>query len=174
LADRATIRAEEDKCAAEDPENPEAPEEDPQTSAYFHAAYAASAVVYAEARMAAHTAADNAERAIAFAEDDESLQPARQAERAAQAALLHDIFGPLPFRPVLIPPAILAWNEGCIPKLAAGIYEERDFSQERMGVLADALEEAGVTDEEILGHCRGQGAVHCRGCWLVDTILAQG
>src|SRR5438270_188939 len=80
------------------------------------------------------------------------------------ADLLRDLFGPLPFRPVTIAPTHLAWDDGCIPKLAAGIYEERDFSQERMGVLADALEEAGLTDQEVLEHLRGEGP-HCRGCW---------
>jgi hypothetical protein len=103
----------------------------------------------------------------------QSLQTATtEAEHAAQAAALRDVFGPLPFRP--LPPlasSVLAWSSGCIVTLAAGIYEERDFSEERMGVLADALEEAGVTDEEVLGHCRTPKALHLRGCWLVDAIL---
>jgi hypothetical protein len=68
---------------------------------------------------------------------------------------------------------VLAWNEGCVVKLAAGIYQDRDFSQERMGVLGDALEEAGVTDEEVLGHCRGLAAGHVRGCWLVDLLTGR-
>jgi hypothetical protein len=58
-------------------------------------------------------------------------------------------------------------------KLAAGMYEERAFSQERMGVLGDALEEAGIMDQEILGHCRDQGAFHSRGCWVVDLCLCR-
>jgi hypothetical protein len=37
-------------------------------------------------------------------------------------------------------------------------------------ILADALEEAGCTDPEILGHCRGEEE-HVRGCWVVDLIL---
>jgi hypothetical protein len=89
-----------------------------------------------------------------------------------QCDLLRDILGPLPFRPVTIPPAVLAWDNGCVVKLAAGIDEERDFSQERTGVLADALEEAGVTDQEILGHLRGPGP-HIRGCHVVDLLLAR-
>jgi hypothetical protein len=98
-----------------------------------------------------------------------------EAELAAQAAALRDIFGSLPFRPLApLASSVLAWSSGCIASLAAGIYEERDFSQERMGVLADALEEAGVTDEEILGHCRQEGAVHVRGCWLVDLLTDRG
>jgi hypothetical protein len=98
---------------------------------------------------------------------------AERAERAAQAHLLRDIFGPLPFRPVTLPPSARTWNSACVVKMAAAMYEERDFSQERMGVLADALEEAGVTDEEMLGHCRDLAAVHVRGCWLVDLLTGR-
>lgn len=93
-------------------------------------------------------------------------------ERRNQAGLLRDIFGPLPFRAVAIPAAVLAWNDGCIPTLASGIYEERTFTAERMSVLADAMEEAGVTDEEVLGHLRGSGP-HCRGCWIMDLLTGR-
>jgi hypothetical protein len=57
-------------------------------------------------------------------------------------------------------------------QLATGIYEDRDFSKEKMGVLADALEEAGVSAAEVLGHLRGPGP-HCRGCWCVDLVLGR-
>ncbi len=99
--------------------------------------------------------------------------PHRQAEWNVQAALLHDIFGPLPFRPVTLPPSVRTWNDGCVVQLATGIYEDRDFSPVRMGVLSDALEEAGVGDEEVLGHLRG-AVSHCRGCWCVDLVLGKG
>jgi hypothetical protein len=95
----------------------------------------------------------------------------RRKEYAAQVGLLRDIFGALPFRALTLPPAVKAWNDGCIVKLATAIYDERDFSTERMGVLADALEEAGVTDQEVLAHLRVPG-LHCRGCWAVDLCLA--
>jgi hypothetical protein len=85
------------------------------------------------------------------------------------AALLRDIFGnPFRAKPA-ITEAVLCWNDRCIVKLAACIDEEGDFSSDRMGLLADALEEAGVTDEAMLGHCR-PGGVHVRGCWLVDLL----
>jgi hypothetical protein len=96
---------------------------------------------------------------------------ARRAELLAQAALLRDIFGPLPFRPVTLHPSARTWNDGCIVQLATSIYDGRDFSPVRMGVLADALEEAGVSDAEVLGHCRDRQAVHVRGCWLIDLLL---
>jgi hypothetical protein len=42
----------------------------------------------------------------------------------------------------------------------------------RLAILADALEEAGCTSEEILGHLRGPGP-HVRGCWVVDLCLGK-
>jgi len=98
---------------------------------------------------------------------------AGQSENGVLADLLRDTFGPLPFRPLPpIAPQVLAWNDGCVVKLAAGIYDGRDFSPVRMGVLADALEEAGVADDEVLGHLRGKGP-HCRGCYVVDLVLGK-
>jgi hypothetical protein len=78
-----------------------------------------------------------------------------------------------PFRP-LPPPgeAVLCWNEGVVVKMATAIYDERDFSPERMGVLADALEEAGVTEPDLLGHLRGPGP-HAKGCWGIDALLGR-
>ena len=52
--------------------------------------------------------------------------------------------------------------------LATGIYTERAF--DRMPILADALEDAGCDNADILEHCRGDGP-HVRGCWVVDLIL---
>ena len=55
-------------------------------------------------------------------------------------------------------------------KLAQGIYDDRAF--DRMPVLADALEEAGCYDADILAHCRQPGE-HVRGCWVVDLLLGK-
>jgi hypothetical protein len=92
--------------------------------------------------------------------------------------LLRDIFGPLPFRPVPIDPAWLAWNDGTVPRLAQAAYEHRSLPDghldpSRLAVLADALEDAGCTDPDILNHCRTPG-VHVRGCWVVDLLLGKG
>jgi hypothetical protein len=86
--------------------------------------------------------------------------------RSDQASLLRCIFGALPFRPV----AWLTWNGGTVRPLAESIYERR--ASEEMGVLADAWEEAGCHDAEILAHCRGPGP-HARGCWVIDVVLAR-
>jgi hypothetical protein len=60
-----------------------------------------------------------------------------------------------PFRPVIIDPAWLAWHDGTVTKIAKAIYDERRFTD--LPILADALEEAGCRDADILGHCRSEG-----------------
>jgi hypothetical protein len=79
---------------------------------------------------------------------------------------LRDIFGN-PFRPVPFDPA---WLTSDVLLLARGIYEERAF--DRMPILADALQDAGCDNEEVLDHCRGPGP-HVRGCWVVDLVLGK-
>jgi hypothetical protein len=102
-----------------------------------------------------------------------AFKAARKSEYERQAALLRCIFGTLAFRPLPpVAPAVLAWQGGMVGRLAAAIYEERDFSQERMGVLADAAEEAGLDDAELLAHLRSPGP-HARGCWAVDLLLGR-
>src|SRR5262245_2174796 len=91
-------------------------------------------------------------------------------ERAAQALIVRDIFGPLPFRPVTIDAAWRSWNHGIVPALARRIYEVRAYSE--LPILADALEDAGCTYEDILTHCRSEGP-HSLGCWVVDAILGK-
>ncbi len=87
-------------------------------------------------------------------------------ERAAQTALLRDIFGD-PFPPPAFDPA---WRTLDVSTLAESIYAERAF--ERMPILVDALEEAGCNDPAIVGHCRGPGP-HVRGCWVLDLVLGK-
>jgi hypothetical protein len=84
--------------------------------------------------------------------------------------LLRDIFHN-PFQPMpTLNPSWLTWNGGTIPKLAQAIYDDRAF--DHLPILADALEEAGCDNEEILAHCRGLGP-HVRGCWPVDLLLGK-
>jgi hypothetical protein len=85
-----------------------------------------------------------------------------------QCVLLRDIFAP--FVTVAVQPIWLGWNGGTIPKLAQVIYDERRFAD--MPLLADALEEAGCADEDILSHCRQPGE-HVRGCWVLDILLGK-
>jgi hypothetical protein len=98
------------------------------------------------------------------------------AEPAAQSVLFRDLFG-TPFRPIILKRAWLTWHNATILKLAQAIYEDRQLPSghldaHRLAVLADALEDAGCTDQDVLGHCRGQGP-HVRGCWVVDLLLGK-
>jgi len=87
-------------------------------------------------------------------------------ERKEQASLLRDVFGN-PFRPVTLDPA---WLTATVKSLAQAIYTDPAF--DRMPILADALEDAGCTNADILSHCRQPGE-HCRGCWVLDLLLGK-
>jgi hypothetical protein len=89
--------------------------------------------------------------------------------RAEIAGWVRDVFGN-PFRSVRLAPSWLTWNNGTIPKLARAIGEEQAF--DRLPILADALEDAGCTNRDILDHCRGPGP-HIRGCWVVDLLAGK-
>jgi hypothetical protein len=94
-------------------------------------------------------------------------------ELLRQCALVRSIFAS-PFRRVRLGSSCLTPT---VIGLATAAYEERDlpsgqFDAARLGVLADALEEAGCADQNILAHLRGPGP-HVRGCWPLDLILAK-
>jgi len=83
-----------------------------------------------------------------------------------QINLLHDIFGnPFSKEPAKVEPGWLTTN---VKGLATKIYQEKEF--DNMPILADALEDAGCTNQEMLNHCRGKHE-HVRGCWVLDLIL---
>lgn len=96
-------------------------------------------------------------------------------EMAAQALLLRELFGPLPFRHVPIESRFLTANGGLISSLALAAYEHRQLPQgtlepERLLVLADAVEEGGGADQEVLTHLRSPGQ-KVRGDWALDILL---
>ncbi len=89
-------------------------------------------------------------------------------EKQAHCDLIRDLFGnPFRERPP-VEPAWLAWEGGTVPRLAQEAYDGRAF--ERLPVLADALEDAGCADAEILDHLRAPRP-HARGCWVLDLLL---
>jgi hypothetical protein len=87
-------------------------------------------------------------------------------EHVKQANCLRDIFGN-PFRPVSVEPY---WLTSTVLTLATGIYADRAF--DRMPILADALQDAGCDNDDILNHCRQPGD-HVRGCRVVDLLLGK-
>ena len=99
---------------------------------------------------AAYHAAECSHDAAVLAKQD------GHAERAAQANLLRDIFGN-PFRKVKFDKK---WRTTDAKLLAGGIYEDKAF--DRMPILADALQDAGCDNEDVLNHCRDTNATHVR------------
>jgi hypothetical protein len=77
------------------------------------------------------------------------------------------VFG-RPTRPErAIDPAWLAWNGGVVGRLAEAVYHERELPSgnlyaTRLGLVADALEDAGCSDAALLGHLRGPGPSRTR------------
>ena len=137
------------------------------TIVVWESMHAANAVALATGEVAPENAAVSAADALGFAARDNAVM---RAERETQSALLRDLFFN-PFRPSpIIAAGVLAWNNRCVVKLATSIYQEAAFDS--FPILGDALEEAGVTDQEVLGHCR-QGGAHVRGCWLVDLLMSR-
>ena len=93
----------------------------------------------------------------------------KPAHKMTDKELLRDVFGN-PFRPVVLDPSCLTWNQGMVVASAQTIYEDRTF--DRLPSLASVLKEAGCSDAEILNHC-GQAGTHVRGCWVLDLVLGK-
>jgi hypothetical protein len=135
------------------------------------AAAGAMAVVNVEASKAARLAcgwARNVSLALEYEKepgDPSILKEKVFADWGAEAvALLRCSFGN-PFRPVTLDPA---WQTPEVVALAQAVYDLRAF--DRLPILADALEDAGCKDIDILNHCRQTGE-HVRDCWVVDLLL---
>ena len=100
--------------------------------------------------------------------------------RRRMCELLREIVGN-PFRPwqavsdfygggFVQPDGLTVRTTDAVRRLAAGVHAEAAF--DRLAILADALEEAGATDPELLAHCRRPGG-HVRGCWALDVALGR-
>jgi hypothetical protein len=109
---------------------------------------------------------------------------AHRLPRSMQAALLRDVFGN-PFRPTSTRSlcglpycangpqlsasrrscvkcrSIATWNDEAVPRIAQHIYDKQAW--ESMGILHDALLDAGCDNEGILAHCRGSKCRMCGG-----------
>jgi hypothetical protein len=82
-----------------------------------------------------------------------------------RARIMREIFS---IRPVAFD---TSWLTTTVVSLAKQMYDSRDFAP--MPILADALMDAGCSEEEILKHCRGL-TTHMRGCWVLDLLTVRG
>jgi hypothetical protein len=87
-------------------------------------------------------------------------------EKQRQANIARDIF----FDPFRTANSYPAWLTSNVTSLAHAIYSDRAF--DHMPILADALEDTGCDNADILDHCR-QAGEHVRGCWVVDLLLGK-
>jgi hypothetical protein len=85
-------------------------------------------------------------------------------ENIEQVKLVFEVFHN-PFTTVTVE---TTWLTSTVTAIARQMYDSRDFSA--MPILADALQDAGCDNDEILNHCR-RPADHVRGCWVVDLLL---
>jgi hypothetical protein len=92
----------------------------------------------------------------------------KQAAERTFLGYMHDVFGPDPYEPLKFDPS---WRTDTVESIARSMYASRDFSG--MPVLADALQESGCENPDILRHCRDPHASHVRGCWVVDLVLGK-
>lgn len=104
-----------------------------------------------------------------------------ESTRARICDLIREVVGN-PFRPwQVLPPHLgpgLIQPDGrtvrlteAVSHIAAAIHAERAF--DRLPVLADAAEEAGITDPAMLEHLRF-GTGHALGCWALDLLRGNG
>jgi hypothetical protein len=68
------------------------------------------------------------------------------------------------------PADFTSWRTSTAVLLAQQMYESGDFSA--MPILADALQDAGCDNDDVLTHCR-EPRKHIRGCWVIDGVLAR-
>jgi hypothetical protein len=135
-------------------------------------------------RMAERPLAGHAVQVPYFlAEAVRELQGSQAADRLRRlyADLLRDVIGN-PFKKIVTKAARrgrpyrtrvffnAAWRTPAVVGLADAIYDEQSFGL--LPILADALEDAGCDQPDLVEHCRS-GGIHARGCWMVDLLLGR-
>jgi hypothetical protein len=116
-----------------------------------------------------------AQRAVGILESDLGLSALGWFlhDSSGGSSLAREVFGN-PFSPPLFDPD---WRTADVRALSAAAYEERllpsgHLDSIRLSVLADALEDAGCRDVDLLSHLRSPGP-HVRGCWALDLVLGK-
>ncbi len=122
----------------------------------------ALALVAAPGLYQALDAAEFARKTVPHAHGEAFLEETQ--EEKVQCDLLREIAGPTLFRPVEVP----HWQRTADVSRLAAAASAGEWGL--LPILADALEDAGCADEELLGHLRG-GGPHVCGCWALDLVL---
>src|SRR5204863_5507669 len=78
---------------------------------------------------------------------------------------------PFEFNPFYPPGFSPEWRTATTTALARQMDSAGDFSA--MPILADALQDAGCDNDDVLNHCRDAAGTHVRGCWVVDGVLGK-
>ena len=91
---------------------------------------------------------------------------ATKAEEAGQCDVFRDVFG-YPDAQIAFDPR---WRTSTVVALARAMHASGDFSA--MPILADALQDDGCEEPEVLEHCRAE-ETHTRGCWVLTAILGR-
>ena len=131
-----------------------------------------SGVVWASVGAVSRAAGDEAGGMVAVRATDAAKQ-----HRERLCGLVRDIFGN-PYKPLTpLSLSLLGWSEGLVVNLAEAAYQHRSLpsghlENARLAVLADALEDAGCTEDRLLAHLRSPGP-HVRGCVGVDAVLGK-
>jgi hypothetical protein len=111
------------------------------------------------------------ERVIHYMQPGSPFDPELD-DAGPECRLIREVFKN-PVHPVAFDPS---WRTPTVRALAERAYLERQLpagtlDARLLAVLADALEEAGCDNQEMVLHLRQQGAAHVRGCWCVDFLL---
>jgi hypothetical protein len=84
--------------------------------------------------------------------------------------MLREVF-PSPFRPVAWEPFWAEANGAAARRVGEDVYADKAWHD--LPLVADALEDAGCTSDDLLDHLRRPGG-HARGCWALDCVLGKG
>ncbi|MGF1579007.1 MAG: hypothetical protein ACFCD0_06555 [Gemmataceae bacterium] len=103
---------------------------------------------------------------------DQNWHVARQTADEIHCRLFREVVGN-PFREIQIAPR---WKTSTVVSPTKATHGNRSLPMgtldpTQFAVLADALEEVGCDNTDILTHCRELDRDHVRGCWVLDLLL---
>jgi hypothetical protein len=117
-------------------------------------------------RMIQHAAQEEAYGMPPGIDESRYTQQARVAESRGQCAVIREIVAN-PFCPLQLQRHWLRHQDGAAGHLLQLIREEQRFGE--LPFLADALEDAGCSEDRLLRHLR-ESSGHLRGCWALDAL----